>query len=344
MNQLLKNVLIDENELRKLAAGDGLSEAVRALLKQQKSVWSLLRDNYEGLNSVKIREFEFEDFTVKVQFNPARIKSSAAKVDKKSIQSRKSFLRVENLPPEQKGILFDEEYLILCNPYPIFPEHFTIPKIEQIPQRITGNFETQLKLAKGISKYYTVFYNGPKCGASAPDHLHFQAGSRDFMPIEAEYDYLIKNKSAILFESSELKVYSVKNYLRNFISLESDSLKKLKDSFSYLFKELEILQPNEDEPMMNILAYYTEDHWKVIIFPRGKHRPSQYFEDGAKKILLSPASVDMGGVCITPREEDFEKIKKEDVADILTQVTLDEKLFDQISGELSRKLNSINFD
>ena len=121
---------------------------------------------------------------MKVQFNPGRYISTSAKVDEKSINDRKCFLCPANLPEEQKGILYEEEYLILGNPFPIFPEHFTIPNINHVPQQIKNNFPLMLKLTKDLSKHYVVLYNGPKCGASAPDHFHFQAGTKNFMPIE----------------------------------------------------------------------------------------------------------------------------------------------------------------
>ncbi|HNZ62580.1 MAG TPA: DUF4922 domain-containing protein, partial [Paludibacteraceae bacterium] len=155
-----------------------LNLKVKNLFKEQVSEWDLAKKNYEDLKNVQIKSFSFGDFEIVVQFNPARIVSSGAKVDEKTIKERKCFLCKENLPPQQKGVDAGE-YSILVNPYPIFPEHFTIPRKEHIPQQIKPFFSDMLELAKSMDEF-VVFYNGPKCGASAPDHLHFQAGTKNF--------------------------------------------------------------------------------------------------------------------------------------------------------------------
>ena len=163
---------------------------------------------------------EFDGFKIVLQYNPARLISSAAKVDAKSVRERKCFLCSPNLPRDQRGLDFGREYVILCNPFPIFPEHFTIPHKEHRPQMIGGNMDVMLDLAKEMASRYTIFYNGPRCGASAPDHLHFQAGSRGFMPIEREYK-TIKQHGEALCETRQVSVCAVENYLRRFISIES---------------------------------------------------------------------------------------------------------------------------
>lgn len=304
-----------------------LSSQIKNLLDSQIVDWELAKNNYKGLESVKVKDFSFDGFSIKIQFNPSRIISTSAKVDAKSIQERKCFLCKENLPKEQTGIDYKNEYIILVNPFPIFPEHFTIPKVDHNPQRIKENFEDILDLSKDLQDRYAVFYNGPKCGASAPDHMHFQAGIKNFMPVDYEFESIQK---ITLSNSDNLKISYTENYLRNFISLESPDKYQITNAFNKVYDSIEQVEAKDDEPMMNVVASYQNDEWRIIVFPREKHRPSHYFEEGEKQILLSPASVDLGGVCITPREDDFNRITKRDIKDILTQVGVGKEKFDKI--------------
>ena len=298
-----------------------LKEKVDELIDDQLANWPLARDNYAGLKEVKTRSLHMSPSTeMRVQFNPARIRSSAAKVDPKSIKERKCFLCSGNLPPEQKGVDVGD-YKILVNPYPIFARHLTIPHREHIDQRIEGRLADMLMIARELPDF-VLFYNGPRCGASAPDHFHFQAGNKGFLPIEEEYR-LHPGKS-LLLDRKDIKVYSIENYFRKTLVFESNNEKLLENWFSRVFRFLGKLQKNEQEPMLNILCSWEHNFWRVIAFPRREHRPRQFYAKGAEQVLLSPASVDFGGVLITPREEDFEKLNKDLVADIFHQVTLDE--------------------
>ncbi|MBZ0181946.1 MAG: DUF4922 domain-containing protein [Melioribacteraceae bacterium] len=304
-----------------------LSSQIKNLLDSQIVDWELAKNNYKGLESVKVKDFSFDGFSIKIQFNPSRIISTSAKVDAKSIQERKCFLCKENLPKVQTGIDYKNEYIILVNPFPIFPEHFTIPKVDHKPQRIKENFEDILDLSKDLQDRYAVFYNGPKCGASAPDHMHFQAGIKNFMPVDYEFESIQK---ITLSNSDNLRISYTENYLRNFISLESPDKYQITKAFNKVYDSIEQVEAKDDEPMMNVVASYQNDEWRIIVFPREKHRPSHYFEEGEKQILLSPASVDLGGVCITPREDDFNRITKRNIKDILTQVGVGKEKFDKI--------------
>ena len=331
---MIDNVLITGTELNKYGGGTNLADKAKALLNQQKEAWEMLREGYESLLSVEVKNFEFDNFQVKVQFNPGRIKSSSAKVDKKSIKERKCFLCMENLPGEQKGILFRNDYLILVNPFPIFPEHFTVPKIDHFPQRIDSSFDALLELSREIGKYYTLFYNGPKCGASAPDHMHFQAGNKHFMPIDDEYRDL-KSSSILnpLAGNNEIEIFAADNYLRKFISFESANKEELQKAFQAYYLVHQKLTGDE-EPMMNILSFYDENKWRIIIFPRGKHRPDFYYSDDDSRILWSPAAVDLGGVCITPVEKDFKKITKDDIVEGFRQISAPNEYFEFIKKKI----------
>ena len=311
---------------------NSVSTEIKQLLTDQKTEWELAGKNFSGLENVQVREFQFDGFTVKVQFNPGRIVSSAAKVDKKSIEARPCFLCAANRPVEQRGVTFGE-YEVLVNPFPIFPEHFTIPAFAHKPQQIKGNFGNMLDLAQAMDGY-SLFYNGPKCGASAPDHFHFQAGNTGFMPLDDEMTAL-KEKYGDTWEKDNVNYCAIKDGLRNFFVLESASKMYMINAFAYIYTELGN-QESEEEPMLNILARYIDGVWRILVFPRALHRPSQYFADGKENILISPASVDMGGVLITPQEKDFLKIGKADIESILKQVLLPEDQFDKLTTKLKQ--------
>ena len=323
--------LITDKELSEYLEINSVASKVNALFMHQISNWKLAKQNYLDLKSIKKKFFEFDGFKIVVQFNPGRITSTSAKVDLKSINERPCFLCTNNLPIEQKGIIFYENYLLLLNPFPIFEEHFTIPQLEHKPQEIENNFESMLKIAKKIGDGYTVFYNGPKCGASAPDHMHFQASLKNMMPLEKEFRYINAN-SKILLMSEKIRVVAITNYLRNCFLIESDNQISIEEEFQKLYNSIKLVTTSDEEPLMNIIATYS-DKWRIYIFPRKSHRPKQFFAEGKDKILLSPAAVDLGGLLITPRQEDFEKISKEDILDIFEQTTADSNMIKKISDQ-----------
>ncbi|MDR1090445.1 MAG: DUF4922 domain-containing protein [Prevotella sp.] len=297
------------------------SKQVKELLHSQLDEWILAKTNFDALKSVETKEFDLVDSSVRIQFNPARIQSSAAKVDAKSIRERKCFLCPDNLPAEQRGIPYGE-YQVLVNPYPIFPEHFTIPTYKHTCQLIAGMYGDMLDLAKDMEEY-TIFYNGPECGASAPDHAHFQAGIKGFLPLEKE----VKNRAKeIVLKSGELILYAIRQYMRNYFLLETKDKDAAIAVFNKLYGLLE-LKEGDKEPMMNILAWYENETWYSVVFPREKHRPDCFFAEEDDNLLISPAAVDLGGVFITPLEKDFKKIREKDVKDILKEICIsDEKM------------------
>lgn len=229
------------------------------------------KNNYTALSRVKVKELDVNGTHYKVQFNPARIVSSAAKVDTKSIQERKCFLCPANLPAVQRGLPFKENYQILVNPFPIFPKHLTVPALEHVDQRIKNRFGDMLDLAT-YAQDYVVFYNGPKCGASAPDHVHFQAGNKGFLPLEQEW----KNKKAGKIVTYQTATLSYLNDApRNTLVLEATNREDAIILFNVVYNAME-QKPGEEEPMMNLLTWVEGGQWVVCIFPRSKHRPSCY--------------------------------------------------------------------
>jgi len=314
-----------------------LSQQVDQLIQEQKSNWNLARENYAGLEKVESKSFQFDGFKINAQFNPERIRSSGAKLDAQTISQRPCFLCEANRSEIQRGIDFHGKYSILVNPYPIFQKHLTIPLNEHTPQRIENYFADLLQLSKELPDF-TIFYNGPKCGASAPDHFHFQAADKTGMPIYKELAQIIHGFGRNLFHDETTDIQAVgDDYLRKFILLSSTSETKVKGHFQIL---LDILKERgqEGEPMMNILANYEKGTWRVIVFPRDKQRPSQFFEDGDKQVIMSPAAVEFGGVAILPRKEDFDKLTATDLEDIFRQVTINDQDFVELKEKLKKHL------
>lgn len=292
---------------------------VNELFDQQLSVWEMARNNFEGLKTVQIREFDFDGFAVKVQFNPARMVSSGAKVDAKTIAERKCFLCAANRPEVQRGIEW-RDYDILINPFPIFTRHLTIPRREHVDQRLVPYIADMFDLARELTDF-VVFYNGPKCGASAPDHMHFQAGNADFLPLVSDYFNLKQVGRTELVETADTaETYLMKDYLRVVYCIESADAVALKEAFMKLYNSWVV--DADVEPMMNVVCLYREGKWYLFVIPRGAFRPWQYTAEGDKQLLVSPATVEVSGLFITPVKEHFERITKEDVVDILTQCTI----------------------
>jgi hypothetical protein len=316
-----------------------LAEQAHLLFHQQKREWPLLGQNVAAMESIQVRSIDLGEFAMKVQFNPARLVSTAARVDATSIRQRKCFLCAENRPPEQRGIDFNGNYTVLANPFPIFPEHFTIPHRAHIPQRIAAAFGEMLDLCAGLSPRYAVFYNGPRCGASAPDHLHFQAGDRKWLPIESQYDRL---KGEPIVRSSSLRLFAPAS-LRPFVSIETADRTAAIHAFDVLLAELATIAPAEEEPMMNVLVWHDANsstpaapgQWTILILPRARHRPSFYDADGDARILLSPGSVDLGGVCITPVQRDFDRLTPDHLRQMFEEVMLDPERFGVLRGALA---------
>ena len=310
-----------------------MNQTIHNLLTEQLVSWETARNNYAALSGVQVKELNVNGILYKVQFNPARIVSSGAKVDAKSIKERKCFLCPANLPAEQKGIPFEGHYNILVNPFPIFPRHLTIPETAHVNQRISPRFGDMLDLAQQLTDY-TIFYNGPKCGASAPDHAHFQAGNKGFMPIEQSWRELVAGTVA---DYGQATLWHLNDTPRTTLVIESADRKTAIRLFDIVYHSLDI-QPGEDEPMMNVLGMYEAGKWIVFIFPRAKHRPACYTAEGDANLLSSPASVDLGGVFITPVEKDFIKITAEDIAQILGEVCLSPTDFQKVRQRIKEQI------
>ncbi|MBN1665312.1 MAG: DUF4922 domain-containing protein [Deltaproteobacteria bacterium] len=308
-----------------LSGGVVLSDLCQHLLDAQRTLWNQLAENDAALKRSDYRDFMGGGFSYRVQYNPGRIKSARAKIDPQSIAQRKCFLCLENLPVAQQGILYRNEYFILCNPWPIFPGHLTIAHLRHLPQAIENSFACLLRTAQDLSPRFTLFYNGPSCGASAPDHLHFQAVPAGSMPIER--DAAIDARRQMIHDRESVFLYRLLQQERAAVIIEGNDFLKVQDAFRLLFGAMRRVMGHEPEPMMNVVCSYCCHQWRVIVFPRKKFRPSAYDLQGDKKILISPGAVEMGGFIVAPRKIDFERMDREKVSTIYREVSIDDKTF-----------------
>jgi hypothetical protein len=309
-----------------------LVKLCNALLEQQKKDWPQLNEGYTALASVQIREICCDGFSVAVQFNPGRIKSTMADLDFRTIRNRKCFLCPENLPEPQKGILYHNEYFLLCNPAPIFSKHLTFSSISHIPQKLELYLELFLDLAKDLNPEYTVFYNGPGCGASAPDHFHFQASPWHALPVERDAVDMKRRKP--LYYKNHVAGCVLLNYGRTVLIVESTDKLRLLEFMDDMLKNWKRNKNIEDEPMMNILCSYQEDLWRLIILPRSKHRPDIFFLEDDKRVVVSPAAADIGGLIVMPLEKDFLMADAKLIENMYAEVTEPQETIERILGQM----------
>lgn len=298
-----------------------LAPAVDRLLEQQRTAWPDLARGLEALDSIRLRTIIAARYATLVQFNPIRITSTGAKVDPGSIARRRCFLCVENLPEAQQGILYRDEYLILCNPAPIFRGHFTISHVEHRAQSIDDGLGTLLSLARDLAPAYQVFYNGPRCGASAPDHLHFQASPVGAIPLNAGPFLHRHSNGHVRVGGTEVTL--LEGIDRSVVTFRAPSHHQAAQTLARILETARSVLSTREEPLVNILTSWEEGTWQVIVVLRSKHRPDAYFLEGEGRLLVSPAAVDMGGLIITPREEDFTRMSAKLIERIYREVSLE---------------------
>lgn len=327
--------IFSDSHLQDLISQNDYSSSADYLFNSQLNSWELMKRNYDALKIVETKSFWYNGFKLKVQFNPERIKSTSADVDESSIAKRPCFLCTENLPQEQKGILLRNNLILLCNPYPIFPQHFTIASLEHTKQNISEYIIAFLELSKNLSPRYTLIYNGPSCGASAPDHLHFQAGTKLFIPIENDIQQMKNDFGESVQQNEFISISFINDGLRRIVFIESRDQSLIEKSFKKIFKAYQKFSTHESEPMMNLLCSYDKDFgWSLIIFLRSKHRPECFYKKDQDKLLISPAAIDLGGLVITPREEDFIKADKGLLQQVVNEVSLDQSTFSLIEEKV----------
>jgi len=293
------------------------------LFQHQINAWPLAATNYQALAQITSRTFRLDDILIRVHYNPGRMASSSANLSATVIQQRPCFLCAQNRPVEQESLTVpgDTRFQLLVNPFPVFPRHYTIAADHQ-PQSIVGNIGTFLHLVR-IMNDCVVFYNGPRCGASAPDHLHFQAGNKGFIPVETDFPNWKTNHTNLLIRQKEAQVSQLNSFIRGGWLLEGTDETLLTTWLNDLLEAMQSAQTiPEEEPMINLLSWFDNGSWVILIFPRKAHRPACYTYPEDKKRLISPASVEMGGLIVAARSDDFERITETDLRTIYTEVSL----------------------
>ena len=299
--------------------------SISRFFNRQMEKWADARHRFRDLKHVETHQLSDQ---LKVQWNPARIVSTGAKIDKKTLGDRPCFLCDKNRPKEQISKQIDERFLLLVNPFPILPIHFTIPARKHQPQSIYKNYGEMHRFLS-LHSELMVFYNGPKCGASAPDHLHFQAGTSGILPLQANWQRLSRNLTDIISLNDDEKIALIHDFVVPAFVIISKSEDSDEALFQRLYKSMPV-RGDETEPMMNIIAWRKGDEYISVVIPREKHRPEAYFAEGDAQMMVSPGALDMSGLIITPREEDFRKLAEESATAIL-----------QECGVSTDKMNSI---
>lgn len=308
--------------------GTLLADLAVALLDRQKKTWPDLASGYDALGEASVREIRGDGWGVTLQFNPRRIVSSGARVDPEAIRLRPCFLCNDHLPPEQQAILYRDDYLVLCNPMPIFPGHLTIAHHCHLPQALTGNMMTLLRLAADFGPRTTLFYNGPRAGASAPDHLHFQAAPAGLMPVEKEV--LDPRKRTGARRRRGVEISRTEGLARGMLVIEGREEGNVAAAVARAIDLLGRSAASDGEPLLNVLCTHTGEGWRLLLFPRRRHRPNAYDREGEERLLISPGAVDMGGMIITPREKEFRTLTPDLVAGIFREVAFDDAAVDAL--------------
>ena len=294
---------------------------VNRLIARQLRDWDVAGRNYAALGDTVTRTLQLGEAAITLQFNPERRRSSAATIDKKSLARRKCFLCTENQPAKQKAVLWGDRYKIQVNPYPIFERHLTIADLRHVPQRLSGRVGDMLLLAQALPDF-VVFYNGPQCGASAPDHAHFQAGAKGALPLPEEISHATTH---MLADGDEGFIGYVDSLGRILFTIETSSMRAAE---RYALRLLDLLPVTESagEPMVNVLCWWnkTDRLWHLVFFPRRKHRPACYGV-GEGHLLLSPGAVDMGGLWAVPERKDFDALTPEMIQALYDELCMPRK-------------------
>lgn len=297
-----------------------LSTLCRQLVYEQRASWTDFKNACDSLRNVNIRDIKCSGFSIRLMYNPGRSINTLAAVTPDAISERACFLCANDLPAEQKAIMYGDDFLILVNPRPILPFHLTIAHRTHRPQSIYGSIVDFLRIAQDIGPDFVMLYNGPRCGASAPDHLHFQAVPSGEMPIEKEL--LLREQFSVLRQTDHSTLSSGRGLGREIIVIEGGNSGAVCGAFMEFADTLRTETGQNDEPMMNIIGHYINNNFSLAVFPRRQHRPASFFRKDAQKITVSPAVMEMGGIIVTPSEADFYRLDAQTIESIYREVSL----------------------
>ena len=288
---------------------------------RQLEKWDDASRRYHDLRNVQTRELVVGASSFHVQWNPARMVSTGASIDKKTLAERPCFLCEQNRPKEQFKKSIDSQYDLLVNPYPILPIHFTIPSVKHEPQLIRESYGEIHKLLEEYPELM-VFYNGPKCGASAPDHAHFQAGTSGTLPLQKSWKRLSHHLLKIVELNEGEDISLIEEYPCPAMLIRSRSQYGDEQLFRRLYEALP-QKDDEVEPMMNIVS-----------------------AEGDSQFIISPGALDMAGLFITPRQEDYERLSPERALSILAEVSLSkdevQQVIERLKSTEAKKQSALN--
>lgn len=317
----LRTLEIHARQQMLMGSGNMMKDSsLNRFFNRQLEIWEEVHHRYRELQNVETKELQGETFTVIAQHNPTRIVSTGASISKKAIESRPCFLCEKNRPEMQVQKVLDSRFELLVNPFPILPTHYTIPSLTHCPQAICGIYDEMHKILDEYPELM-VFYNGPKCGASAPDHAHFQAGTSGVLPLQQSWQRLNRNLVPVIEKDNGEGLWLVPDCPCAAFVIKSTSVESDVDLFDKLYNALPVRE-GDTEPMMNIVAWRSGDEQLSVIMPRRKHRPDCYNAEGEGRMLVSPGALDMAGLMILPRRDDYDKITAETAFGILKEVSL----------------------
>lgn len=309
-------------------SAEPLRQRIDTLFEQQRETWPLLRDGEAALGGLQKKTLTSGSESVVVQVNPARRRSTQAKTDAKSVAARACFLCPENMPAEERGIAF-EDLVVMPNPFPVLPLHTTIAGREHLPQRIGGRVEMMLRLAEAIGPDLTVFYNGPRCGASAPDHFHFQAASADAIPILAQLPR----------RDGEHSIVAHSSFGRHMLVFGGAGLADVGADIERAIGTLRQIDSANaepvDEPMLNLIAHFQEGRFAAVLFPRAAHRPACFFKTGGEQLTISPAVLEMCGILVTTEPDHFARVNAEVAHGIFEEVSISRRQFEELANKVA---------
>ena len=327
-NNLYKDRLrtLEVSARQQLASGKddvAVDSSLQRFFNRQLETWDEARKHFRDLQNVVVRELTGGDTVLKVQFNPARIVSTGAKIDKASIAKRPCFLCECNRPKEQMTKHIDSNFSLLVNPNPILPTHFTIPLRSHKRQEVYANYGEIYRLLN-LFPEFMVFYNGPKCGASAPDHQHFQAGTSGILPLQTEWPRLSRSLDVLIKDNDDEFLALITGYVVPAFVVSCTHPEVGERLFRTLYKALP-MHGGDTEPRMNIVAWCDGDTLLAVVIPRAKHRPDCYFATDDSQVLVSPGALDMAGLIVTPRQCDFDSLTTQRAVALLKECGMHEE-------------------
>ena len=319
--------------LNKSSSGN-LAPVLNAFIKQQIASWPELKTALQNLDEQIIKPVFLSELQVQLHHTPHRIKSSASKVDKKSISERPCFLCTDNLYEKQLAMTYHENWLILNNPFPIFKDHLVVSHKAHLLQDIKDALPAMINFVQDTDFSFSAFYNGPACGASAPDHLHFQACKKNDLPIIGQLKKIFSvdpSQIQIIDQNSSITSYTGTLDKRGVFVCTSEEKEAILSRLHQVLSYLKSLTHSPEEPLINIIISGTENTFTAIMFPRKAHRPECFFREDSGKFLVSPGAVDVAGSIILPLKADYDRMDRNLLLNIFSEVCLDHSIFQNLT-------------